>query len=85
MEERIEKVFNDVFKEIVDFSMELNRETENRWDSLKHIQLLSSIEEAFRIEIQFEDAIEMITGESILTKVKKYITKDKQILLKDLF
>ena len=35
---------------------------------------LSSIEEAFRIEIQFEDAIEMITGKSILTKVKKYIT-----------
>ena len=41
---------------------------------MKHIQLISSIEEAFIIEIHFEDTIEMITGKSILTKLKKYIT-----------
>ena len=44
-----------------------------KWDSLKHIQLISSIERAFGIEIQFEDTIEMISGQSILNNIKKYI------------
>ena len=76
-DEQIIKKLSDVFKETLDvneFELNITMDEVPEWDSLKHIQLLTSIEAAFKIEIQFEDAIEMITGISILTKVKKYIT-----------
>ena len=75
-DEQIIKKLSDVFNETLgvnEFELSITIDEVTEWDSLKHIQLLSSIEEAFRIEIQFEDAIEMITGKSIFTKVKKYI------------
>lgn len=73
---KIIQKLSDVFNEILglsEFELSITMDEVSEWDSLKHIQLLTSIEDAFGIEIQFEDAIEMITGESILTKVKKYI------------
>ena len=45
-----------------------------QWDSLKHIQLLSAVEEAFGIELLFEDAIEMISAKSIIEKINNYIS-----------
>ena len=72
----IEKL-SDVFHEtlgINEFELSITMDKIQEWDSLKHIQLLSSMEHAFGIEIQFEDAIEMISGKSILNKIKKYIT-----------
>ena len=75
-DEQIIKKLSDVFNEtlgINKFELTITMDEVQEWDSLQHIQLLSSIEESFSIEIQFEDAMEMITGKSILTKVKKYI------------
>jgi len=76
-DEKIMKILKDVFNETLGvnkFNLSITMDEVSEWDSLKHIRLLSSIEDSFEIEIQFEDAIEMITGKSILTKVKKYIT-----------
>ena len=67
---------SDVFNETLgvnEFELSITMDEVSRWDSLKHIQLLSSIEKAFEIEIQFEDTIEMISGQSILNNIKKYI------------
>ena len=72
---RLSNIFNNTFGGN-EFELTITMDNVPEWDSLKHIQLLSSIEESFRIEIQFEDAIEMITGKSILTIVKKYITEE---------
>lgn len=69
---KLSSVFNEVLG-VKEFSLNITMEKAEEWDSLKHIQLLSAIEDVFRIEIQFEDGIEMISGESILNKVKKYI------------
>ena len=75
-DEQIINRLSNVFNETLggnEFELTITMDKVPEWDSLKHIQLLSSIEAAFRIEIQFEDAIEMITGKSILTIIKKYI------------
>ena len=69
---KLSKIFNDILS-VKEFKLSLTMDKIEEWDSLKHIQLLLAIDDAFGIEIQFEDAIEMITGKSILTKVKKYI------------
>ena len=73
MEERIEKVFNDVFKLIVDFSMELNRETENRWDSMKHIEFLVALEKEFQLRFDGSDATEMNSIKKIISIIKQRI------------
>ena len=41
----------------------------SEWDSLKHIRLLTSIEEKFNIEIDFEESINMIDIKTILDVV----------------
>ena len=76
-DKQIVEILSGVFNEtlgIDEFDLSVSMDKIQRWDSLKHIQLLSSIEHAFGIEIQFEDAIEMISGQSILDNIKKYIT-----------
>ena len=76
-DEQIIKKLSNVFNETLggnEFELTITMDKVPEWDSLKHIQLLSSIEESFSIEIQFEDAMEMITGKSILTIIKKYIS-----------
>ena len=76
-DEQIIKKLSDIFIDTLDvneFELTITMDKVPEWDSLKHIQLLSSIEESFSIEIQFDDAMEMITGKSILTIIKKYIS-----------
>ena len=76
-DEQIINRLSNVFNETLggnEFELTITMDKVPEWDSLKHIQLLSSIEESFSIEIQFEDAMEMITGKSILTIIKKYIS-----------
>ena len=76
-DEQIIIKLSDIFIDTLgvnEFELSITMDEIPEWDSLKHIQLLTTIEAAFGIELQFEDAIEMITGKSILTKVKKYIT-----------
>ena len=79
-DEQIIKKLSDVFNEtlgINKFELTITMDEVQEWDSLQHIQLLSSIEEAFGIEIQCEDALEMISVKSIMSKIKKYSTKGK--------
>ena len=75
-DEQIIKKLSDVFNQtlgINEFELSITMDEVPEWDSLKHIQLLSSIENAFGIEIQFEDSLEMISVKLIMSKIKKYI------------
>lgn len=66
MEKRIKNVFDDVFKGTIEFSPDLNRETENRWNSLKHIELLVALEREFDLRFDGSDATEMNSIKSII-------------------
>jgi acyl carrier protein len=72
--ERLSGVFQDVI-EGVRFELDVGMDSVPEWDSLTHTQLLMAIEEAFSIELQFEDAIEMISGEAIVGKIRRYVEK----------
>ena len=75
-DKQVVEILSGVFNEILgidEFDLSVSMDKIQKWDSLKHIQLLSSIEHAFGIEIQFEDAIKMISGQLILDNIKKYI------------
>ena len=70
MENSVEKVFNDVFKGIIVFSRELSRETENKWDSMKHIELLIAFEKEFGLRFDGSDATEMNSINKIITVIE---------------
>ena len=79
-DEQIIKKLSDVFNQTIgisEFELSITMDEVPEWDSLKHIRLLSSIENAFGIEIQFEDSLEMISVKLIMSKIKKYIAKSK--------
>ena len=55
-DEQIINRLSNVFNETLggnEFELTITMDKVPEWDSLKHIQLLSSIEESFSIEIQF--------------------------------
>ena len=43
------------------------------WDSFTHIQLIDAIEEKFKIEIEFNDAITMTSIPIIKKKIMNYL------------
>lgn len=71
----LRKVFSETFEAEV-FGIGKTMDDINEWDSLKHIQLLSSIEDHFNIEIEFTDAIEMISVENIIKLINKYLNNN---------
>ena len=75
-DEKIIEILSGLILEIVGvqgFTATTTMEEVQEWDSLKHIQLLMAIEDTFEIEIPFEDAIQMISGEVMINKVRHYI------------
>ncbi len=73
MEEKIKNVFNDVFKGDIDFSVELNRETENRWNSIKHIEFLVALEREFDLRFDGSDATEMNSIMKVISLIEQRI------------
>lgn len=73
MEERIKSVFNDVFKGNIQFDVELNRETENRWNSIKHIEFLVALEREFGLRFDGSDATEMNSIKKIVSLIEQRI------------
>ncbi len=73
MEQRIKNVFNGVFKGTIDFNLELNRETENRWNSIKHIEFLVALEREFNLRFDGSDATEMNSIKKIISLIDQRI------------
>ena len=69
-----EKLFN-IIEEIlgVEVTDGLSMNTVSAWDSLRHIRLISKIEEEFNIEIDFKDTLKMTSLESIINILEKYV------------
>ncbi len=73
MEKRIKNTFNDIFKGSIEFSVELNRETESKWDSLKHVEFLVALEREFDLRFDGSDATEMQSIAKIISLVEDRI------------
>jgi len=66
MEQKLKMVMADVFEispDKIDGSTTMDSVEE--WDSLKHIELLTMVEEKFGIELEMEEMIEMLTFDDI--------------------
>ena len=60
MEKKLLKIISDVFEiKEADIKMELTKENISNWDSLKHMDLIVSIENEFNITLDIDDIINL--------------------------
>jgi len=77
MDKNIQATVYKILKDVlhVEISDDLTIDDVPSWDSLSHIQLLAKIDQAFDIEIDFEDTLSMTSVAIILTMVETYVAK----------
>ena len=69
---KLEEILKKIFKnEKID--LEGTIEDIPEWDSFPHIQLIDAIEEKFKIELEFNDAITMTSIPTIKKKIMNYL------------
>ena len=72
--EKVNSIISTTFKISIETASENHTMKEIRtWDSLKHMELIVSIESEFGIEISGDDIAEMISFDAIRQTVAKYL------------
>jgi len=69
--------FTILFKKVMgidEITNDLSMNNMRQWDSLKHVELLTEIEEVFDIEIELEDIVSMTNVTRILQVLSKYLS-----------
>ncbi len=69
--ERVEKIFANTMQK--EFSTSADMYNTTSWDSLKHIMLMSSLEEEFNIEFSHHEVSTMVTGYCIVKGVFRHV------------
>lgn len=76
MEEKVKKIFSELLgvgeSEITD---ETSYNSFERWDSLKHLEIVSKLEEEFGISIDMDDIIAMNSFRQVVATIQKYLDK----------
>ena len=71
---KIKKIFCQVLGiSQADFSEDIAYDSFEKWDSLKHLQMIAELEEAFGIDIEMDDVIAMENFKKVKKLVKKYL------------
>jgi acyl carrier protein len=68
--ERVQKSFRKVFGARVPFSAALDRGTEPRWTSLKHVEFLIALEQEFGVRFDGADATDMVSIAAVCTRLR---------------
>lgn len=75
MEEQVEQIVAEVFGLAKDeINNDISMQQLEVWDSLKHMELIVAIEEAFQLKLSFDDIVKM---QNVLTI--KEILQEKQV------
>jgi len=72
IEAKVALIIKNTF-EIDEFHNGISMENTPEWDSLAHLRLLAAIEDAFKIEVDFEDVARMTTVQAIVQTLKNYL------------
>lgn len=66
MEEQIKKIMSDVFSiDITSIDKSTSQDSVNNWDSIGHLNLITSLEECFDIYYKEDEIIQMINYELV--------------------
>jgi acyl carrier protein len=72
-EQRLKKVLSNILDiPETEINEQSSMKSISNWDSLKHIQLMTAIEEEFEVTLSLEDMIAMTNYPTILTTVSAF-------------
>tara|TARA_B100000989_G_C19435128_1_gene424788 strand:- start:408 stop:638 length:231 start_codon:yes stop_codon:yes gene_type:complete len=69
-ENKLKALFNDIFNQKIKDYKKMKFQKTDKWDSLKHIQLIISVEKEFSIKVKTSDIEKLTTYEKILNYLK---------------
>ena len=69
--DRIERVFERVFRGEVQFSPSLSRADQPQWTSLAHVEFLIALEHEFDVRFDGADAIDMTSIVEVVERVRQ--------------
>jgi len=72
VDEKLLKILKDTFQ-TEKINSEASMDEVPEWDSLLHIRLITTIEDEFKIAIDFADTLEMTSIPEIKKKIQKYL------------
>ena len=72
---RLEKLLKETF-EIEKINLNSSMDDIPEWDSFKHIELIISIEEEFKIKLEYTDTTEMSSIPIIKSKILKLLNNE---------
>lgn len=70
MEEKVIKIMKDVL-EMDEVSMNISQDNCENWNSLRHLNLVSELEDEFDVEFEPEEIAEMKSVNSIIEIIKE--------------
>lgn len=70
MKEKVIEIMKEVF-EVEDISINTSQDNCENWNSLRHLNLVSELEEAFDMEFEPEEIAEMHSVNCIIEIIKK--------------
>jgi acyl carrier protein len=68
---RIEKAFQSVFGRRIGFNPQLDRASEPRWTSLKHVEFLIALECEFGVRFDGADATDMVSIPIVTDRIRQ--------------
>ncbi|OXB00996.1 acyl carrier protein [Flavobacterium plurextorum] len=72
MKEKIIEIMSEVFElPINDFPVDIKQENVDNWDSLRHLNLIVELEDAFDKSFEPEDIGEMVSLDKIIEFIEK--------------
>lgn len=72
LDARVRDAISIALKRPVDESESIDRDTEPRWDSLKHVELLFSLEDIFSIKFDEKELAELNNIEALVESIEKH-------------
>ena len=71
MEKQIAQMFSQIFEKEINAGDDFSAETEEMWDSMKHIEIIMTLEDELDISFDPEDIPNMKSLSKIIEKVKE--------------
>lgn len=67
---RVSRVFETVFGDRLAFSLDVEQQQSEVWDSMSHVRLMVALEREFRARFSGREAVEMRSGRAILQRLQ---------------
>ena len=72
IEARLKEILETVLElESNEYSEEISTENSDKWDSIKHLQLMSTLEEEFNVNFSDEDLLSLTSYKTIEARIKE--------------